>query len=845
MSLFIQGKAALQEIERAMQAIGYRGELLRRNYRYENVIASHHQIHTIDLAGFAQSQPTYRNACIGVVVSNGLSGEARVAQHRSLGAPLVFEISGTRINRWKITASGEPEFRGSIPYENIISAFSDHESEWKPESILTLKAIGEVKGPIQLDFYDEKLMPFLEGRNFIKLDYLLHEVLRKTAQAYRQLNHRALRSQDLFPLAFRFIAAKVFRDRGYIGGWTSNDAITALRAIEQHYNTRQGESSPSDIYSQAVLDEIWKIFISTFNFPNLSEDDLALVFEKTFITPATRRTLGIHSTPPRVAEYIVRKLPLDDLPEDSRHVLEPFAGHGKFLVAAMRRMNDIFSAQLSDTDRHSYFRRHLVGIEIEHRSVEICRLALTLADSPNRNGWQIYNEDVFASGTLERELRRSQIVLCNPPFERFHQSKRKQYNDAALLPQKPAELLRRVLLAPPEIIGLVLPRNFESGSSYSRFHRELASNYGSVELVALPEVFNFSGVETMLVLASERRRNNEKVFVACRTVTKQNRDEFLNYGKVPQAITDYKLVPEISEKHFSLWIPRLTRIWDYLRANPVLSSIAVIHHGLHWKANVPAVLDEEKPGYMKGVALVKGHLMQYVLQGQQYLSRRREHQYDTAYKFAWERPKVVCNRVRFRRQGWRVGAAADPKGLIFSNRFFGLWPSESISIYALAAFLNSPLPSAYIFAKDEGWSNRTRTMETIPIPPEEFLEIGSKLDVMSQQLHRIIRRNIEEAKALLLQIDAEVLKAYDLPPALEHELLDTFQGVKRPVPFEFIGYYPKDFDAYIPLHELISQEFEEARADRLLERLVMINDPEVSEAMAMLRGESLDEGLPS
>src|ERR1044071_5301548 len=125
MSLFIQGNIILQDIERAMQAIGYRKDLnlLRREYEYTDVIGRQHDVRKIDLAGFAQAPTTYRNACIGVVVSNGISGVEQVAQHRALGAPLIFEINGTLINRWKITSSGDPELKEQIPFENIDNVF--------------------------------------------------------------------------------------------------------------------------------------------------------------------------------------------------------------------------------------------------------------------------------------------------------------------------------------------------------------------------------------------------------------------------------------------------------------------------------------------------------------------------------------------------------------------------------------------------------------------------------------------------------------------------------------------------------------------------------------------------
>ncbi|HEX9001175.1 MAG TPA: hypothetical protein VGB07_14820, partial [Blastocatellia bacterium] len=129
-------------------------------------------------------------------------------------------------------------------------------------------------------------------------------------------------------------------------------------------------------------------------------------------------------------------------------------------------------------------------------------------------------------------------------------------------------------------------------------------------------------------------------------------------------------------------------------------------------------------------------------------------------------------------------------------------------------------------------------------PHSSFLMMGEEIDLLSREMHRRIQegQNILEAsdqldlKQLLLQLDATILKAYDLPPVLERELLDMFQGLPRPVPFEFNGYYPQNFTAYLPLHELISDEFQEARANRLLERLEPVYDPKVSEMVGWLTG---------
>jgi hypothetical protein len=606
-----------------------------------------------------------------------------------------------------------------------------------------------------------------------------------------------------------------------------------------------------------VLDGIWKTILHSFYFPNLSEDDLALVFEKTFITSETRKTLGIHSTPPRIAEYIVHKLPLHELAQDDRYILEPFAGHGRFLVSAMRRMRDLLPAQMSDTHRHEYFVEHLKGIELDSFSIEVCRLSLMLADYPNPNGWQLFNEDVFATNTLRNELRRAHVVLCNPPFEDFTAKKRKEYGDPDLIPRKPAELLRRILPDAPELLGLILPRIFESGGSYRQFHRRLAELYKNIELVALPEVFNYSEAATTLLIAFERRSGKTPVTVTCRKVSEGiERDLFLQQGIEPPATKKLLSVSEQFPPHFSLWIPPLSRIWDYLRDCPRLDDEADVHRGIKWKSRSETfgkkardvISDVEKPGYMKGFARVEDHFMQYWIRGPQFLSRIPKDQYDNAFKYAWERPKVACNAARLQRSSWRLGAIADPDGMAFSQRFFGIWPCGKVSIYALAALLNSPIANAYLSAREEERDHRVRILDSLPLPDVTCLESGGNIDLLSRDMHRQCSRgHIDESKArrTLLELDAAILSAYDLPPVLERELLDTFQELARPVPFEFDGYYPKEFEAYIPLHELISPEFNDARADRLLERLVFISDPEISEAMAMLRGDFLDEELSS
>ena len=90
---------------------------------------------------------------------------------------------------------------------------------------------------------------------------------------------------------------------------------------------------------------------------------------------------------------------------------------------------------------------------------------------------------------------------------------------------------------------------------------------------------------------------------------------------------------------------------------------------------------------------------------------------------------------------------------------------------------------------------------------------------------------IEQARQALLQIDALVLKGYNLPPRLERQLLDFFRGAQRPVPFPFTEYFPASFRPTIPLWMYVSPEYQKCRVDFFLRNAPQITDPGLIEAL--------------
>ncbi len=841
--------SAISVIKRAMGSIGYARALIREDYEYADCLDPSCPVRTIPLAAFAQYPPDYRNACIGVIVGDGVSGVDNVQQHRLLGAPMIFEVTPSGADRWKIMAGSEPAFLESIWLDRIESAFKSHASQWNPDSIFRAKGISFETRPQQLDFVDAGNMSFLEGIIHRKLDVLLGETIAEAAGVHRKTSSKPVNWQYLFQLVFRFVAAKVFRDRKQEGGWRSDEPREALAAIESHYSDKRFSTSRG--LDQQLISRIWGSLLDSFHFQNLSVEDLAYIYENTFIQRQTRKSFGVHSTPPKIAEYLVRKLPFGDLPEGSRRVLEPCAGHGIFLVSAMRRLRELLPSGMTPAQAHNYLKRRLVAIEIDDFAREVSRLCLMLADYPNPDGWQIHEDDVFSGPRLVGELARANVVLCNPPFEDFTKQEQKRYKQAQST-HKPAELLRRVLSAPPALLGFVLPHVFTSGRGYREFHRRLAEIYGEVHIVSLPDsTFHHSDVDAVLLLGWAKDRRRSTTSVTCVSLGKNELDSFLreDRGPVPrQKVLHARREPEAA---LNLWIPRLPGVWAYLADYPVLGNFADMGRGIHWisdealraKGYSKNDLECSRPqkGFRKGHSVMKGNLHQFCLAKKPaFLSLEPQLQYDKSYTYAWGRPKVVCNAARFERQNpWRLAAAYDSVGLAFTKRFFAFWSKSDFSTKVVLSLLNSPVANAYVYAHDVGRDNKIATLKTLPVPEPSSLR-KEAVEERTDGLLGVIEGEREgealqadRARDALLRLDAAILKAYDLPPVLEREVLDLFQGKPRPVPFEFMGYYPPGFEAYLPLHQLISENFQNSLAERVLS-IEPVRDKKLSAMLSLL-----------
>ena len=817
-------------------AIGYQPEYLLRDYSFKDWFVQGTPERCVPLAAFGRRPFSYNSACLAVVVSNGKSGRGLVTDVRALGAPIAFEVGQDRISVWKVGRDvASTEKRDEVAQKDIGVLFGKYKQELDAEEILRAKNIPFELGPRQLDFFDLGLIPALESHIRKKLDRLIPDTLSESRSVYEKKTGRVPDTGKLFRLVFQVLAGKVLHDRKELNFDSMSgvsDREKLLKMVGEIYGEQQLSIIEDRDTQELVFSKIW----SEFDFSNLSVEVLAYIYENTLVKPETRESLGIHSTPYNIARYIVHKLPIEDIPTNQLRIVEPCSGHGIFLLAALEKLRGLLPDTMTPPERHDYFIKVLCGYEKDPFAVEVSRLCLMLADLPNHNDWRLHNDDVFTSQKFISDLKRARVVLCNPPFEKFREEDYASYENVRNS-YKPIELLNRILenIHQDAMLGFVLPQKFLDGRDYRHIRKRLFERFAEFDLVSLPDrVFHISQHETALLIAKSPVEH-DKSKTTFTFVKESDRQRFLDTYTYTWQAQEQK-APSQAEDTIAVY--PLRNIWERLSHFSKLRDIATIHRGIELgypdleskKTQKISYSENKRPGFKKGYCLAEQKTEVFLPPFAGYLGLEKgKLKWTDILRYPWEKPKVFVNAHRTSRGPWRYAAFIDKEENISSKNFVALWPNkENVSLEYLAAILNSPLANAFVAAHERGKHNLVKTIKNIPVPELSPYDKESIARLVYQYMAKVEGGGLTNDTILgdiLLQIDALILKGYNLPPRLERELLDYFRDESRPVPFEFKEYIPESFTACIPLLMYISPDFRRCTAENLLNRVPRITDP--------------------
>lgn len=459
----------------------------------------------------------------------------------------------------------------------------------------------------------------------------------------------------------------------------------------------------------AVLHELGE----WIDYTSLDPATLSEVYESALVADEERASLGIHYTPPGLARRLLAELPVEVVPPEQRHVLDPACGSGTLLVAAHDRLRALQPTGWAEEQRHEDLRVHLRGFDVDPLAAEIARLALLLNAMPAGNGWLVENRD---SLTLRDDLDgvRPSIVVANPPWRHVRTGGEVVESADRFV----AASLR--LVRPGGLLAFLLPASWLESRASSQTREMLRAECEMFETWKLPlHTFPTSNARAVAVLARKRLETADlDGHRLLRVVRPGNLDRFTQTGAADET---YILPPD-----------------DRVGAGPLIVGplTAACASAEYRLADIADVLTGPQPN--PGIADVGGPVS--------YLDSFRDiapfSVITTSDLWAVDFPgdfqtargaalipnaKVLVSALRLSDGPWCVKAALDPIGAAVRNSVHMVAPKDASedALYGLFAITASGFFNCWIDEHAVGVNIPTSATRSAPVP--FGLDFGTKL----------------------------------------------------------------------------------------------------------------------
>lgn len=791
------------------------------------------------LVGFASKPWDFDSACIAVVETPGEPEDA-VRECRQLGAPVVW-VQHNGIVDWWVQHGTTPKRFDSKPVGEFASLVRSRRADLTPERVYRAKVLGRLPGARQLNFVDAGLMPLLRVEAGEKLGKLVEEMTQATLKGLGRSNPSKAMLRNVFTHVFRLLAGKILKDKDVdnFGKIDLQDPATVLNAVAKHYNAGKTDGRLSREWKVA-LNRACQLISEYGNVRVVSPESLAYVYEHTLVNKELRKKLGIHATPPYLVDYMVWQLYdwICEIPQADRHVFEPACGHAPFLLAVMRMLRLEMQGQTGHRT-HTYLKTHMHGVDVDSFALEIARLSLTLADIPNPNNWDLKQANMYASNVLAEETSRCRIMLANPPYEKFTQKERATYARTGVrlgAHTKACEMLYRTIphMAADACFGVVVPQGLLHSKEAAELRRTILSHFELSEIdVFGDKLFEKSDHETAVLMGRRKERKGLSARLWFRRVRNADIEAFRDrFAFSSEEFVDVSRF--MANESADLRLPELNVLWEHLSRCPALGEIATLGQGLFHKGEaLPpgswTIREPSHPGDVLGYSNVSEDLAICGLPKEVAINVSAAVVDRAVAGLPTNKPQVLLNYARVSREAWRLKAILDEKGHAITSRFIAVRPTKpEVTTLYLWAILNSPVANAYAFCHSGKRDILVGTMRRMPVPrwssthAAHIEQAAMRYCTLAASPGQLFDATAtpEGIKQALLEMDAAVLRAYDLPARLERQLLDFFRGAERKgVGCPFDGYYPVDFKSIVPLHKYISSAYQCSTVDEVAARM--------------------------
>lgn len=816
----------LSTVKTQLVACGYRPDWLRHDYRFRDD-------QTVKpLVGFAQLPFDARSSCIAVLESQG-DPRREVEQCRATGAPLVFVCTDNSL-LWWTQGVGHAQFKESISEDRVEDFFRDRKDDFSPNAIYRAKTWGRFRSEFQLSFVDAGLMPLVEEEVGTSLERLIE---RNVTTTKSRLGWDAISEQQghwLLKSVFWLVSAKILRDKD-VPNFEQLDLLdvdAVFAALAGHYGTPAIPISSKTKHD--ALDLVAQDIARFSNLAMTTTEALAYVYENTLISKATRAELGTHSTPAYLVDYIVGHLSdwIQEIPEETRSVFEPACGHAAFLVSAMRLLTELLPENKATPGRRrQYLRKRIHGLDKDAFALELARLALTLTDLPNPDGWDLAAKDMFLTNDIETQAKSSTIVLANPPFENFSETELQHYAAKGASPtvnNKAVEMLRRTLasMQPGSLFGFVMPQSMLHGRSARDVRKSMLKDFELREISLFADnVFSFADVESTVLIG---RRKEEGKASRSKVLFQRVREWEMDRFRSTYESSNPKYVPQarfVEDNEWDMRIPDLEEVWSELSEYQGVGEICEIgqglaYHGKDLPSGTKTYSAEKFPGAVEGYYRFEPANITLTNTPTLYwMNLEKDAILHTRTGATTDVPQVLINYAPVSRGPWRLKALIDNRGRPAASRFITV-RSESLSLQTLWAVFNSPIANAFAFSHLGKRDNLVSTVRQIPIPQSiDAEEIDSSVNRYFEAVDSNSAPN--DLQALLAEVDAATLRQYNLPIDLEYQLLSLFDGWDRlGVPFKQSVLFPKSLGGKVRFSDFVQYEKDWRKSNRRRGKLI-------------------------
>ena len=851
-----------------LRRCGYGDNQLAMPFEFDDVI--------VPVVAFAGRPWDSWSACIAAV---DVDGDSRTSAARvsTLGAPTVFACHGSGVDWWAMGPAGPKGEPRRLAWSEVDAALNQEKDSLRPSRIYASKLRKPGSPGEQLWFFDAGLMPAVERTRGEALTRLVEDAISGLrGELGAKLNKRQAQ-EDVYRTVFWLLAAKILHDKS-VPNFIRIDLKNVDEVFERigRHHGETGRFPPFGETGREAIDAAAERIAACGSLADVSSESLAHVYENALIDKTAgrdkrkkaskaydiRKELGIHSTPSVLINHMLSQLwPLiEEINPEDRHVFEPACGHAPFLTAAMRWLRDWGDPGASGNS-HDYLRSHLHGLEADPFALELAKLALTLADEPHGNRWALTQGDMFDPDVLARHAKKARILLANPPYERFTEKQRRYYErqGADITAQtKAVEMLKRALpaLPPGGVFGVVAPQGVLHDSESQPVREFLLRECKPTEIdVFADNLFEHGDHEVAVLLGRRRNGKAASGTLLYRRVRERGMAAFKE--RLAFLSEEYVSVLRFAQADSrDLRVPELDAVWTYLASLPRLKEFVVAQQGRqYWREKKLEELDlvsnKRKDGWIEAVLKVDDYGV-WEFPRRAWIDPSPDAYRSQGGGAAPGPHQVVVNYAPVARDPWRLKPFIDKIGLGVSSRFVACRPKpHGPSLRVMWALLLSPLANAYAYCVSGKRETLVGEWNEFPLPAitsesgraiESAVERYLKAVEADQSAFMEVDAKVTVRQALLA-LDAEVLKLYDLPPRLERQLLDLFTGVERKgVGCEFRGYYPPGLDAFVPLHELISDEYARSTLGRFREAPRTVS-PDVLAALrtATEPGQELEE----